>query len=114
MGNIQNLFGREPEDAGLIYWAGILKSGATTPGTFIATIINAAYEGRDGASVDDWKNMHIQIQVAEYFTDQLSAVGIAWSDVAFQAAAEVMVGIGGDSDITASKQMVDALIGNLQ
>ncbi|MFH0730513.1 MAG: DUF4214 domain-containing protein [Pseudomonadota bacterium] len=105
----QNLFDRSPDAEGLAYWVGILKSGALTPGVFIATIINAAYEGRLEASIDDWDNIDAKIQVAEYYTDKLDTAGIPWGENLLQKAKDVLVGISKDSDLAAAKQAIDAL-----
>ncbi|MFH0729814.1 MAG: DUF1566 domain-containing protein [Pseudomonadota bacterium] len=106
----QNLFDRAPDAEGLAYWVGILKSGTLTPGVFIANIINSAYEGRQGASADDWDNIDAKIQVAEYYTDQIDAAGISWAGDTLDQAKEVLVGIDKDSDIDAAKGAIDAII----
>ncbi|MFH0728892.1 MAG: RHS repeat-associated core domain-containing protein [Pseudomonadota bacterium] len=109
----QNLFDRDSDAEGLAYWVGILKSGAVSPGEFIATIINAAYEGRQGASADDWDNINAKIQVAEYYTDEIVEAGITWTvEDNLQQAADVLVGINKNSDIEAAKQDVDEIIQN--
>ncbi|MFH0730222.1 MAG: DUF4214 domain-containing protein [Pseudomonadota bacterium] len=103
----QNLFDRAPDAEGLAYWVGILSSGGTTPGAFIAAIINSAYDGRLAASADDWDNIDAKIQVAEHYTGKLSASGIAWSAATLQQAADVLSGITKNSDIATAKQAVD-------
>lgn len=109
----QNLFDRVPDEAGLAYWVGVLNSGDVTPGQFIVTIINAAYQGRHGASAEDWRNVHAKTQVAQYFTDELDAADIAWAAVVLQQAKSVLAGITRESDIGAAKQMVDAILNAL-
>jgi hypothetical protein len=107
----QNLFDRASDAAGLAYWVGILKSGAVTPGVFIATIINAAYEGRQGASADDWKNIGAKSQMAEYYTDEIVEAGITWTVADnLQQAADVLAGVNKDSDINTAKLYVDEVI----
>ncbi|MFH0730526.1 MAG: right-handed parallel beta-helix repeat-containing protein [Pseudomonadota bacterium] len=107
----QNLFDRDSDAEGLAYWVGILKSGAVSPGEFIATIINSAYEGRQGASADDWDNINAKIQVAEYYTDEIVEAGFTWTvEDNLQQAADVLVGVNKDSDIVAAKQYVDERI----
>ncbi|MFH0726822.1 MAG: LamG-like jellyroll fold domain-containing protein, partial [Pseudomonadota bacterium] len=103
----QNLFDRAPDAEGLAYWMGILESGATTPGAFIATIINTTYVGRQSASADDWNNINAKIQVAEYYTGRIDESGITWSNDTLQQAKDVLLGITKDSDIDAAKQDVD-------
>ncbi|MFH0730509.1 MAG: DUF4214 domain-containing protein [Pseudomonadota bacterium] len=104
----RNLFDREPDAEGLAYWTGVLNSGVTTPGAFIAAIINAAYEGRNGASAEDWNNLYAKIQVAEYYTDKIVELGINWTvnDNLLQAA-DVLDGINKDSDIAVAKLAID-------
>ncbi|MFH0730525.1 MAG: DUF4214 domain-containing protein [Pseudomonadota bacterium] len=104
----RNLFDREPDAEGLVYWAGILESGATTPGEFIATVINAAYEGRLDASADDWRNVNAKIRVAEYYTDKIIEKGINWTvNGNRQQAEDVLAGIDKNSDIDAAKRAID-------
>ncbi|MFH0730512.1 MAG: DUF4214 domain-containing protein [Pseudomonadota bacterium] len=104
----QNLFDRAPDAGGLAYWVDILKSGAVTPGVFIATIINAAYQGRQAESADDWNNIDVKIQVTEYYTRKIVASGIDWTAAIHRRqAADVLDGINRDSDICASKLAID-------
>ncbi|MFH0730516.1 MAG: DUF1566 domain-containing protein [Pseudomonadota bacterium] len=106
----QNLFNRAPDAAGLAYWVDILQSGASSPGVFIANIINSAYEGREGESADDWKNIEAKILVAEYYTNKVIAAGITWTvENNHQQAVDVLNGINKDSDIDAAKRAIDAL-----
>ncbi|MFH0728835.1 MAG: DUF4214 domain-containing protein [Pseudomonadota bacterium] len=107
----QNLFDRAPDAEGLAYWTDILATGASSPGAFIANIINAAYEGREGDSADDWANLDAKIQIAEYYTDQIVELGITWTveDNLLQATA-VLEGIDADTDIDAAKLAVDDAI----
>ncbi|MFH0730511.1 MAG: DUF4214 domain-containing protein [Pseudomonadota bacterium] len=110
----QNLFNRAPDAAGLAYWKGILTSGATSPGAFIANIINSAYAGREGASANDWNNINAKIQIAEYYTNQIVAAGITWTVAGnLQQAGDVLAGVDKDSDIAAAKLAVDQEISDI-
>ncbi|MBC7357615.1 MAG: DUF4214 domain-containing protein [Desulfacinum sp.] len=107
----QNLFNRAPDADGLAYWLDVLESGASSPGAFIAQIINAAYEGREGASADDWNNLWAKIQVAEYYTDQVVETGADWSAAEnLDDAQAAIAGITASSDLEAAFDAVDSLI----
>lgn len=106
----QNLFDRASDAAGLAYWTGILESGATSPGAFIATIIYSAFQGRQGASADDWANLRAKFLVAEYYSDQVTANNITWTVADhLQQAIDILAGITKDSDIDARMAAVDQL-----
>ncbi|MFH0731039.1 MAG: DUF4214 domain-containing protein [Pseudomonadota bacterium] len=104
----QNLFDRAPDSEGLAYWMDVLKRGLTSPGAFIATIINASYEGRQGVSATDWRNLAVKIIIAEYYTDQCDKLGIVWTvEENMEQARDILGGVTGDSDIADRKKAVD-------
>lgn len=66
----QNLFGREPEEAGLKYWVGELDSGRVTIGTVAYSALTSA-AGNDKLTIDH------KAEASAAFTAKLSAQGDA-------------------------------------
>uniref|UniRef100_A0A832EKG1 DUF4214 domain-containing protein n=1 Tax=Desulfacinum infernum TaxID=35837 RepID=A0A832EKG1_9BACT len=106
----QNLFERAPDTNGLNYWVNALKTGAVSPGAFIAAIVNAAYEGRAGASATDWLTLYNKIQVADNFTDYLVENNISWTMALSDQVEAVLDTVTATSDVNAVNQQVEDII----
>lgn len=93
----RNLLDRDPDEAGLAYWAEVLASGASTPGLAIGNIINAAAQRAfmEGAW-EDWRAIWNKIHVGDAFVARFAATGRAWDDAAMQAARGVLEGVTSD------------------
>ncbi|ROR03156.1 DUF4214 domain-containing protein [Desulfosoma caldarium] len=106
----QNLFERLPDDGGKAYWVNQLKTGASSPGAFIAHLINAAYEGREGDSTRDWATIRNKALAAEYFTQYVVDNNIQWSDELSQQSIAVLDDVGSDSDLDVVFQQIEDAI----
>ena len=89
----QNLLGREPEPAGLIYWVGQMNAGKITLANLAMAVSNGA-QGADKVTVDN------KTQAATAFTNALdtSAEIIAYAGAGGTAAAAVKSWLSGVTD----------------
>lgn len=103
----QNLFNRAADAEGKAYWIEQLVSGASTPGAFIANIVNAAVVGA-GADFDTLLNKAV---AAEQFTALLVQTGLEWNTTLSTAVAGIIAGVDGDSDMDVVGDAISAAVG---
>jgi len=103
----QNLFNRAADAEGRAYWIEQLVSGATTPGAFIANIVNAAVVGAG----DDYDTILNKAIAAEQFTAQLVETGLDWNTTLSASVAGIIAGVDGDSDMDAVGDAITAAVG---
>lgn len=100
----QNLFERAPDADGKAYWIQQLKTGASSPGAFIANIIYAAFQGQSGASADDWATVYNKALAGEFFTDYLVENNIPWTQALSDQVEAILDGVDENSDLNAVEQ----------
>lgn len=103
----QNLLERAPDADGKAYWINQLKTGASSPGEFIANIIYSAFVGQDGASADDWDTIYNKALAAEYFTDYLVENNITWTQALSDQVTAILDNVDENSDLNAVFQQIE-------
>ncbi len=102
----ENLFERPPDEPGKAYWIQQLKSGASSPGAFIANVIYAAMMGQNGESTFDWATVYNKAQAAEFFTDTLQAKEMDWTVPLSDAVTAILDQVDGNSNLDDVKQQI--------
>lgn len=100
----QQMFNREPDDAGLAYYLGELDTGARTLEGIMLDVLNGA-SGGDKAIVDN------KLDVARYFTEQVRAQGKAYGGDDIPAARNVLDQVSADpASIDTARAQADQTI----
>ncbi|MFW5734837.1 MAG: DUF4214 domain-containing protein, partial [Oceanidesulfovibrio sp.] len=104
----QNMFNRAADADGKAYWVEQLKSGAVSPGAFIATIADSAIQAAgDDAAVLENNN---KAAAAEYFTNQLVETGTDWTESLSASFEAILAGVGADTDLATIQAEADDII----
>ncbi len=106
----QNMFNRAPDAEGKAYWINQLKTGAISPGAFLATVIYAAWAGQEGASADDWNTLYNKALAAEYFTDYLVENNITWTTALSDQVKSIIAAVDANSDPNDVNQKIENAI----
>lgn len=104
----RNLFNREPDAEGLLYWTTLLASGGTSPGRFIGDVINAAMTNHGS----DWAAIRNKADVSNYFADRVAQKGLPWSETLRAHAVTVLQSVTADLvKVQEAMALVDTLLG---
>ncbi len=103
----QNLFERDPDANGKAYWIQQLKTGASSPGAFIANIIFSAMAGQSGDSAEDWATVYNKALAAEYFTDYLVENNITWTQALSDQVTAILDNVDETSNLTTVFQQIE-------
>jgi len=100
----QQMFNRDPDDAGLAYYLNELDTGARTLEGIMLDVLN-------GASGDDLAIVDNKLAVARYFTEQVRGRGRAYGDADIPAARNVLDQVTADpASIDTAKALADQVI----
>ena len=104
----RNLFNREPDAEGLLYWTTLLATGGTSPGQFIGHVINAAMT----AHGSDWAVIRNKADVSNYFADRVAQKGLPWSETLRAHAVMVLQSVTADLvKVQEAMALADTLLG---
>ena len=114
----QNLFGREPETAGLLYFVGLYRDFTQTQG-MSGDLARAVLIARviDGASGSDRVAMTNKVSLATSFTDEIRSKNVSISDSADQALVRSLFtssGAGSDAWLTTQRAGLSDLVARVQ
>lgn len=100
----QQMFNRNPEQAGLDFWVGVIDNGVKTLGEVALTIAQSA-GSKDRQALDN------KIEAASYFTDRVAATGVDYVGADIPAAQAVISAVDTyPVNITYAKFSTDAWI----